>query len=61
MVPHSEHRLPGLLFGEITLKGVQPGPAPYADGTHAVLVLLLYVAAFAGLSAWLTRNRDITA
>jgi ABC-type transport system involved in multi-copper enzyme maturation permease subunit len=48
-------------FGQIQFKGVQAAPGPYADASHAVLVLLLYVVAFAGLSAYLTRNRDITA
>jgi hypothetical protein len=34
---------------------------PYADATHAVLMLLLYVAAFTAISAYLSRTRDITA
>jgi hypothetical protein len=32
----------------------------FADATHAVLLLLLYVAVFVAISAWLSRTRDIT-
>jgi ABC-2 type transport system permease protein len=35
-------------------------PAPYADATHAVLVLLAYAVAFAAISALLVRRRDVT-
>lgn len=48
-------------FGQIQFKGFPAAPAPFADATHAVLMLLLYVAAFTALSAWLSRARDITA
>ena len=48
-------------FGEIKFKGIPATPAPYADATHAVLMLLLYVAVFTAISAWLSRTRDITA
>jgi ABC-type transport system involved in multi-copper enzyme maturation permease subunit len=48
-------------FGEIKLKGIPATPAPYADATHAVLMLLLYVAVFTAISTWLSRTRDITA
>jgi ABC-type transport system involved in multi-copper enzyme maturation permease subunit len=47
-------------FGSIRLRGVQ-ATTPYADATHAVLMLLLYVAAFTAISAYLSRTRDITA
>jgi ABC-2 type transport system permease protein len=47
-------------FGEIKFKGIPATPAPYADATHAVLMLLLYVAIFAAIAAWLTRTRDVT-
>jgi ABC-type transport system involved in multi-copper enzyme maturation permease subunit len=47
-------------FGQVTFRGVQSQPAPYADATHAVVMLLLYVVAFTALSAWLTRTRDVT-
>jgi ABC-type transport system involved in multi-copper enzyme maturation permease subunit len=48
-------------FGQIRFKGITASPAPIADATHAVLMLLLYVAVFTALSAWLSRTRDITA
>ena len=48
-------------FGAIKFKGIPASPAPVADGTHAVLMLLLYVAAFMAITMWLTRTRDITA
>jgi ABC-2 type transport system permease protein len=48
-------------FGEIKIKGIPAGPAPFADATHSVLMLLLYVAIFAAISAWLSRTRDVTA
>jgi hypothetical protein len=48
-------------FGAINPRGFQAQSAPFADGTHAVVMLLLYVAAFAVISAWLSRTRDITA
>lgn len=48
-------------FGEIKIKGIPTGPAPFADATHAVLMLLLYVALFAAIAAWLSRTRDVTA
>jgi hypothetical protein len=42
------------------VRGIQ-AQAPFADATHAVLMLLLYVVAFTAISAWLSRTRDITA
>lgn len=48
-------------FGQIKIKGIPAGPAPFADATHSVLMLLLYVALFAAISAWLSRSRDVTA
>ena len=48
-------------FGQIQFKGIPPTPPPFADATHAVVMLLVYVAAFTALSAWLSRTRDITA
>jgi len=47
-------------FGEIKIKGISAGAAPFANATHAVLLLLLYVAVFVAISAWLSRRRDIT-
>jgi ABC-2 type transport system permease protein len=48
-------------FGAIKFKGIPATPAPFADATHAVLMLLLYVAAFMAVTTWLSRTRDITA
>jgi ABC-2 type transport system permease protein len=48
-------------FGEIKLKGIPTAAAPYADATHAILLLLLYVAVFTAITVQLTRSRDITA
>jgi ABC-2 type transport system permease protein len=48
-------------FGAIKFKGIPATPVPFADATHAVLMLLLYVAAFIALTTWLSRKRDITA
>ena len=47
-------------FGSLRVRGVQT-TTPFADATHAVLMLLLYVAAFTAISAYLSRTRDITA
>jgi hypothetical protein len=47
-------------FGQISFRGVPRNPAPFADATHAVIVLLLYVIGFTAISAWLTRTRDVT-
>jgi ABC-type transport system involved in multi-copper enzyme maturation permease subunit len=47
-------------FGQVRFRGIQGQPAPYADATHAVVMLLLYVVAFTALSVWLTRTRDVT-
>jgi len=46
--------------GQVTIKGIPSGPAPYADGTHAITVLLIYVVAFVVISALLVRRRDVT-
>jgi ABC-type transport system involved in multi-copper enzyme maturation permease subunit len=49
-------------FGQIQYRGVTAvAPPPFADATHAVLMLLLFVAAFAAMSGWLSRTRDVTA
>jgi hypothetical protein len=47
-------------FGQVRFRGIQGQPAPYADATHAVVMLLLYIVAFTAISAWLTRTRDVT-
>lgn len=48
-------------FGQIRFRGIQSQAAPFADATHAVVMLLLYVAAFMAISAWMSRTRDVTA
>jgi ABC-type transport system involved in multi-copper enzyme maturation permease subunit len=47
-------------FGRVRTPGPPVTSTPYADATHAVAMLLLYVIAFTALSAWLTRTRDVT-
>jgi ABC-type transport system involved in multi-copper enzyme maturation permease subunit len=47
-------------FGQISFRGIERTPAPFADATHAVIVLILYVVAFTAISAWLSRTRDVT-
>ncbi len=47
-------------FGQIRFRGIQRTAAPFADATHAAVVLVLYVIAFTAISAWLTRTRDVT-
>jgi ABC-2 type transport system permease protein len=47
-------------FGQITFRGIERTAPPFADANHAVIVLLLYVIAFTAISAWLTRERDVT-
>lgn len=46
--------------GQVRVRGVQ-SQAPYADATHAALMLLLYLVAFTAISAWFSRRRDLTA
>lgn len=48
-------------FGQIRVRGIQGQQTPYADASHAVVVLLLYVVAFTAITAYLSRTRDITA
>jgi ABC-2 type transport system permease protein len=47
-------------FGAIRIRGIPATGAPYADATHGVVMLVLYVVAFTAISAWLTRTRDVT-
>jgi ABC-type transport system involved in multi-copper enzyme maturation permease subunit len=48
-------------FGTIRVRGIQGQQIPYADASHAVVMLFLYVLAFTAITAYLTRTRDITA
>ena len=47
-------------FGPVTIRGIRDNAKPYADGTHAIAVLLIYVVAFVAISAVLVRRRDVT-
>lgn len=47
-------------FGNVTIRGLQSSVKPYADATHAITVLLIYVAGFVAISAVLLRRRDVT-
>ena len=47
-------------FGPVTIRGIREGLKPFADGTHAIIVLLIYVVAFVAISAVLVRRRDVT-
>ena len=47
-------------FGAVRVRGINTGVIPFADATHAVTLLLVYVAAFIVLSAWVLRTRDVT-
>lgn len=47
-------------FGRVTIRGLQAETKPYADATHAISVLLVYVVAFVLISSVLLRRRDVT-
>jgi len=47
-------------FGSVKIRGIPPSPPPFADATHAVLVLTTYVVVFVVISALLVRRRDVT-
>jgi len=48
-------------FGSIGIRGIRTVTAqPYAGPTHAVIVLLAYVVACTGITAFLVRRRDVT-
>jgi ABC-type transport system involved in multi-copper enzyme maturation permease subunit len=47
-------------FGAARIRGIPAAGAPFADATHAVVMLVLYVIVFTAITAWLTRTRDVT-
>ena len=47
-------------FGSVRIRGIRPSAPPFADATHAVLVLTAYVVVFVVVSAVLVRRRDVT-
>lgn len=47
-------------FGAVRIRGLQTAVKPYADATHAIIVLSIYLVAFVAISAVLLRRRDVT-
>lgn len=47
-------------FGRTNIRGLTTNITPYADATHAITVLMIYVVAFVVISAVLVRQRDVT-
>ena len=47
-------------FGAVRIRGIRASAPPFADATHAVLVLTAYVVVFVVISAVLVRRRDVT-
>ncbi|HEV2218481.1 MAG TPA: ABC transporter permease subunit [Candidatus Dormibacteraeota bacterium] len=47
-------------LGSAKIKGIPESPPPFADATHAVIVLTAYVVVFVVISAVLVRRRDVT-
>ena len=47
-------------FGSVRIRGIDTSVSPFADATHAVTVLLVYVACFVVISALVVRARDVT-
>ena len=47
-------------FGRVNIRGLTTNATPYADATHAITVLLIYVVACVVISAVLLRRRDVT-
>lgn len=47
-------------FGSVHIRGIPPSPAPFADATHAIVVLTTYVVVFVVISGLLVRRRDVT-
>ncbi|MFI5282297.1 MAG: ABC transporter permease subunit [Candidatus Dormibacterales bacterium] len=47
-------------FGEVRIRGVGATAAPYADATHGVIILVIYLAAFVAITLGISRARDVT-
>lgn len=47
-------------FGSPRIRGINTSLSPFADATHAVTVLMIYVVGFAVVSALVVRARDVT-
>jgi ABC-2 type transport system permease protein len=48
-------------FGTVRIRGIDTAVHPFADATHGVTMLLIYLAAFIAITAWFSRSRDVTA
>ena len=47
-------------FGTVRIRGLNTAVSPFADATHAVTMLLVYVAGFVIVSSLVVRARDVT-
>jgi ABC-type transport system involved in multi-copper enzyme maturation permease subunit len=47
-------------FGTVSIRGEGPTTKPFADATHALVMLVVYLAAFTAVTAWFSRTRDVT-
>jgi len=47
-------------FGIVSIRGAGSTAKPFADATHALVMLAVYVAAFTAITAWFSRTRDVT-
>jgi ABC-2 type transport system permease protein len=47
-------------FGQVSIRGLERNVKPFADATHGVVVLLVYVVAFVVITALVVRRRDVT-
>lgn len=48
-------------FGAVRIRGIDTTLSPYADATHAVTLLAIYLAGFVVITGWFSRTRDVTA
>lgn len=46
-------------FGSVNVRGI-PRAQPFADATHAIAVISIYVVVFVALNALMVRSRDVT-
>lgn len=47
-------------FGQVSIRGIERTSKPFADGTHGVVVLFVYVVAFIVINAVVLRRRNVT-
>ena len=47
-------------FGQASIRGIERTPKPFADATHGVVVLVVYLIAFVVINAVLVRRRNVT-